>query len=105
MGDFADQPFEAAVFVLPLLDLREEGLGNVGGAGFALFFPSEVMAEVFVPLGTAAGGLATGTVEDDQAGGQDGPLGVELGLASVEGALDECGMGRDSHGECGFLSV
>ena len=105
MGAFAQQPFEAAVFVLPLLDLGEQGLGDVSAAGFAVFFPGEVMTGVFVPLGTAAGGFAAGAVEEDQTGGQDGTLGLKLGWAGIQGALDECGMGGDIHGRRSFLSV
>ena len=63
------------------------------------------MPRVFVPLGTAAGGFAAGAVEDDQTGGQDRPVGLELGLAGVERAVDERGMDGDIHGQSGFLSV
>jgi hypothetical protein len=79
------------------LDLGQQGLGHIGAARFARFFPSEVMAGVFVPSGTAAGRFAAGAVDGHQAGSQKGPLGLELLEAGVEGPLDQGGMGGDFH--------
>ena len=104
LGDFGQEAFEPAILELPLLDLGEQGLGHVGAAGFAVFFPGEVVTDGFVALGTAAGGLAAGAVDGDQGGGQDGALGLEPLLAGAEGALDQGGMGGRLHGlGCGLV--
>ena len=92
LGEFADQLLEAAVFLGPLLDLGEEFDGDVSGVGLGFDFPGEVMAGVLVAPGTAAVGIAAGAADRDQAGGQDGPAGLELLLPGLEGAADEGGM-------------
>jgi len=80
------------------LDLRKQRLGHVGAAGFALFLPGEVVTDVFVAVGTVAGGLAAGATDGDQGGGQDGALGLELFLTGAEGSLDQGRMYGCFHG-------
>ena len=101
MGDLPKEAFEAVVFVLPLMDLGKQRLGDIGAAGLAVFFPGQVMAWVFVAPGATAGGLAAGALDGDQAGGHHGALGVERLLAGGEGLLDQGGMGGDFHGGIG----
>lgn len=88
LGQFADQLFEAAVFLSPLFDLGEQIHRDVNGMGFGFELPSEVMARVLVPLSTAAVRIATGAADGDEAGGENRAFGVELLLAGLEEAAD-----------------
>jgi len=86
LSHFANQEFEAAMFLDPFLDLGDEVNRNVGGLGFGFDLPGQIVAEVFVAFGAAAVGVAASASKGDQAGGQDGPLGLELLLAREEEA-------------------
>ena len=65
--------------------------------GFALDFPGQIVAEVFLTAGAAAVGIAAGAADGDEAGGQDGTFGLEGFLAGLEGAADEGGVLGDFH--------
>ena len=89
---FADQLFEAAVFLRPLFDLGEEIHRNVNGLGLAFALPSHVVAQVLMASGTAAVGIAASAAAGDEAGGQHRAPGLELLLAGLERPADQGGM-------------
>jgi hypothetical protein len=97
LGQFADQLFEAAVFLCPLFDLGNQIDWDVSGVGFGFDLPGEIVARVFLASGTAAVGITASAVEGDEAGGQDWALGLEFILAGLEGAADQGGMVRYVH--------
>lgn len=69
VGDVLEQRFDAFVFAHPLLDLREQILRDVNGAGFALNLVGQVVAQVgLTGLAVAAGSTAF-SAEGDEAGG------------------------------------
>jgi hypothetical protein len=103
-GHFADELFDAAVFLCPCFDLGQQIHGDVGSVGFAFDLPCEAMARVLMTLRTAAIGVATGAADGNQAGGQERPPGLELLLPGLQGAADQCGMFRDFHGIKGRFS-
>jgi hypothetical protein len=70
---------------------------DVSGVGFALDFPGQIMAEVFLPAGAAAVGIAAGAANGDEASGHDRAFGLEGFLAGLEGAADEGGVLGDVH--------
>ncbi len=85
------------MFAYPLLDLREQVLGDINGAGFTFDFISQVMGQVpFTRLAVAAGTAAL-AAESHQAGGHKRALEFERLDAGVEVATDEGGMFRDFH--------
>src|ERR1041384_881259 len=92
LSQFADQLFEAAVFLSPLFDLGKQIHRDVNGMSFGFELPGEVVAPVLVASGTAAVGIAAGAADGDEAGGQDWALGLELLLAGLEEAADQGGM-------------
>jgi hypothetical protein len=92
LGQFADQLFEAAVFLSPLFGLGHQLHRNVSSVSFGFDLPSEIVAQMFLAPGTAAVGIAAGTADGDEAGGEDGAFGLELFLAGLEKAADEGGM-------------
>jgi len=97
LGQFADQLFEAAVFLSPLFNLREQIHRDVNGMSFGFELPSEVVARVLVAAGTAAVGIATGATDSDEAGGQDRAFGLELLLTGLKEAADQGGVFRYFH--------
>ena len=97
LGELVDESFETAVFLSPLFDLGEEIHRDVGGVGFALDLPGQVMARVLVAAGAAAAGIAASAAKGDEAGGEHGTVGLELLLAGLEGAADQGGMFRRFH--------
>jgi hypothetical protein len=52
--DLVEQGLEAFVFGEPCTDLGQEGLGDVEGAGFAVFLEGEVLSGVSGTAGMAA---------------------------------------------------
>ena len=97
LGQFADQLFEAAMFLSPLFDLGEQVNGHVSGVGFGFELPSEVMARMFMASGAATTGIAAGAADGDEAGGQDWAFGLELFLASQKEAADQSGVFGNFH--------
>jgi hypothetical protein len=89
LGQFAYELFEAAVFLSPLFDLREQIHRDVNGMGFGFELPGEVVARVLVASSAAAVGVPAGAADDDEASGQDGGFGLELLLAGLEAAADQ----------------
>ena len=74
--------------------------------GLGLDFPGEVVAQVLLAPNTAAAGIAASAADGDEAGGQDGALGLEFILAGLEGAADQGGVFECFHeglGEFGVL--
>jgi hypothetical protein len=104
LGQFADQLFEAAVFLNPLLGLGNQFHGHVSGVSFGFDLPGQVMAQMLLASGTAAVGITASPPDGDEAGGQHGAFGLELFLASLEKAANEGGMFGDFHkgGRCIF---
>ena len=92
LGDLVDELFEAAVFLSPYFGLGDQFHGDVSGVGFGFDLPGQIMAQVLVPAGTAAVGIAAGAAQGDEAGGQDGAFGLELFLAGLEEAADQGGV-------------
>jgi hypothetical protein len=92
LGDLVNQLFETAVFLSPLFDLGNQIDRDVSGVGFGFDLPGQIVAQVLVPAGTAAVGIAAGAAKGDEASGQDGAFGLELYLASLEGAADQRGV-------------
>ena len=97
LSQFADQLFEAAVFLSPLFDLGKQIHRDVNGMGFSFEFPSKVMAGMFLASGAAAVGIAASAADGDQTGGQDGAFGLELFLAGLKEAADQGGVFRNFH--------
>ena len=92
VGNVAHQGFEAFVFADPLLNLREQILGDINGTGFALYFEGQVIGQVaFTGLAVAAGAAAL-SLEGDQAGSDERAVGLELLDARQEVAADQGGM-------------
>ena len=97
LSQFANQLFEAAVFLSPLFSLGNQIHRDVNRVGFAFELPGEVVAQMFLASGTAATGIATGAADGDQAGGQHRTFGLELFLAGLEEAADQGGVFRYFH--------
>ena len=97
LGDLVDELFEAAVFLSPYFGLGDQFHGDVSGVGFGFDLPGQIMAQVLVPAGTAAVGIAARATDGDEAGGQDGAFGLELFLAGLKEAADQGGVFGDFH--------
>ena len=97
LGQFANQSFEAAVFLSPLLGLGNQIHRDVSGVGFGFDFPGEIMAQMLVTPGTAAVGIAASPADGDEAGSQDRAFGLELFLTGLQEAADEGGVFGDFH--------
>ena len=92
VGNVAHQGLEAFVFADPLLNLREQILGDINGTGFALYFEGQVIGQVaFTGLAVAAGAAAL-SAEGDQAGSDERAVGFEFLDARQEVAADQGGM-------------
>jgi len=92
LGYLADQLFDAAMFLSPLFDLGQQIHRDVSGVGLGFELPGEVMAGVLLATGATAIGIATGAADGDEAGSQNGAVGLELFLAGLEEAADQRGM-------------
>ena len=97
LSDFANQLFEAAVFLSPLFGLGNQIQRDVSGVGLGLNLPGEVMAQMLLASGTAAVGIATSAADRDEAGGQNWAFGLELFLAGLKEAADESGVFGNFH--------
>jgi len=95
--EFADQLFEAAVFLSPLFGLGEQIHRDVNGMGFGFDLPGEVMTGMLLASGTAAVGIAASAADGDEAGGQNWAFGLELLLAGLKEAADQGGVFRNFH--------
>ena len=103
VGNVAHQGFEAFVFADPLLNLREQILGDINGTGFALYFEGQVIGQVaFTGLAVAAW-ASTLSAEGDQAGGQKRAADFEFFDAGLEVASDESGVSGNPPG-CNWCS-
>ena len=76
------------MFAHPLLDLREQVLGDINGAGFAFDFIGQVMGQMALTGLAVAAGTATFAAEGHQAGGDKRAVEFELLDARVEMAAD-----------------
>ena len=97
LGDLTHEGLEAFVFAHPLLDLREQVLGDINGAGFAFDFIGQVMGEVPLTGLAVAASTAAFAAERHQAGGDKRAVEFELLDARVEVAADQGGMLGDFH--------
>ena len=97
LSQFANQLFEAAMFLSPLFGLGDELDRHVSGVGFGFDLPGEVMTRMLLATGTAAVGIAASTADGDEAGSQNWAFGLELFLAGLKGAADQGGVFRNVH--------
>jgi len=97
VGDVAQQGLEAFVLADPLLDLREQVLGDVNGTGFALYFIGQVMGQVALTGLAVAAGAAAFAAKSHQAGGDERAIELELPNPGLQVAADEGGMLGDFH--------
>jgi len=103
LREFADQLFEAAMFLSPLLGLGNQIHRDVSGVGFGLHFPGQIMTQVLLASGAATVGIAARAAQGDEAGGQHGALSLELLLTGLEEAADQSGVFRDFHTMTGAI--
>ena len=85
------------MFAHPLLDLREQVLGDINGAGFAFDFIGQVMGQVPLTGLAVAAGTAAFAAERHQAGGDKRALEFELLDAGLEVAADQGGVFGNFH--------
>jgi hypothetical protein len=97
LSEFANEVFEAAVFLSPLFGLGNQIYRDISGVCFGLNLPGEIMAQMLFASGTAAVGIATGAANGDEAGGKNGAFGLELFLAGLQEASDQGGVFRNFH--------
>jgi hypothetical protein len=97
VGDVAQEGFEAFVLADPLLDLREQVLGDVNGTGFALYLVGQVMGRVALTGLAAAAGPAAFAAEGYEAGGDERAVELKLVNPGLEVAADESGMLGNLH--------
>ena len=97
LSQFADQLFEAAVFLSPLFSLGNQLHRHVSGVGFGFELPGQIMALMLLASGTAAVGIAASAADGDEASGQNGGFGLELLLAGLKEAADQGGVFRNFH--------
>ena len=97
IGDVAQEGFEALVLADPLLDLREQVLGNVNGTGFALYFEGQVVGQVARTGLAVAAGAAAFAAESHQAGGDERAVELELLDPGLQVAADQGGMFGSLH--------
>ena len=97
VGDVAHQGLEAFVLVHPLLDLGKQILGDVNGAGFALYLIGQMMGQVALTGLAVATRPAALSAEGDQAGGDKGAVGFELLEPGVEVTADQGGVFGNFH--------
>jgi uncharacterized membrane protein len=97
VGDVAHQGLEAFVLAYPLLDISQQILGDVNGAGFAFYFVGQVMGQMpFTGLAVATGAAAFSS-EGDQAGGDKRAVGFELLEPGVQVTSDQGGVFGNLH--------
>jgi len=92
LGDVLGEFFQALVFGNPRLDLLEQILGHVNGAGFALLFAGQVVSGMAWSLLAMTAGAAATPVNQDQTGGKDGRFRLKVFEPGQEMAADEGGV-------------
>lgn len=97
VGDVAHQGLEAFVLAYPLLDLGQQILGDVNGAGFAFYFIGKVMGQMALTGLAVATGPAAFSSEGDQGSGDKRAIGFELLEASVQVTPDQGGVFGNLH--------
>ncbi len=97
VGDVAQEGFEPLVLADPLLDLREQVLGNVNGTGFALYFKGQVMGQMALTGLAVAAGATAFAAEGYEAGGEERAIELELLDPSFEVAADQGRMCGNLH--------
>ena len=97
VGDVAQKTFEAFVLAHPLLDLREQVLGDVNGTGFALNLIGQVVSQVALTGLAAAAGPSAFAAESYEAGGDERAIELKLLDPGFQVAPDESGVFRDFH--------
>jgi hypothetical protein len=97
VGDVAQKGFDAFVLAHPLLDLREQVLGDVNRTGFALYLVGQVVGQVALTGLAVAAGASAFAAEGDQAGGDERAVKMELLDPGIQVAPDESGMLRNLH--------
>jgi len=97
LSQFANQLFEAAVFLSPLFGLGDQIHRHISGVSFGFDLPGEVVAQMLLASGTAAIGIAASAADGDEAGGQNWAFGLELLLAGLKEAPDQSGVFGDFH--------
>jgi hypothetical protein len=97
IGDVTEQRFDAFVFGDPLLDLGEQILGDVDGAGFALHFKGQVVGQVALPRLAVAAGASAFSAKSDEAGGDKRAFQGEILEAGLQVAADQGGVFWDFH--------
>jgi hypothetical protein len=97
VGNVAQKGFEAFVLEHPLLNLREQVLGDVNRTGFALYLVSQVVGQVALTGLAAAAGAPAFAAEGDKAGGDKRAVKMELLDPGFEVAPDESGMLGNLH--------
>ena len=85
------------MFAHPLLDLREQVLGDINGAGFAFDFIGQVMGQVPLTGLAVAAGTAAFATEGDEAGGDKRAVEFEFLDARLQVAADQGGMFGNFH--------
>lgn len=97
VGDVAHQGLETFVLAYPLLDLGQQILRDVNGAGFAFYFIGQVMGQMPLTGLAVATGAAAFSSEGDQTGGDKRAVGFELLETGLQVAADEGGVFGDFH--------
>ena len=97
LSQFANQLFEAAVFLSPLFSLGNQLHRHVSGVGFGFDLPGQIITQMLLASGTAAVGIAASATKGDEAGGQNGAFGLELSLSGLKEATDQGGVFRNFH--------
>ena len=85
------------MFSSPLLGLGNQIHRHVNGVSFGFDLPGEIVAQMLLTSGTAAMGVATSAADGDEAGGENGALGLELFLPGLKEAADQGGVFRNFH--------
>jgi len=80
-----------------LLDISQQILGDVNGAGFAFYFIGQVVGQMPLTGLTVAAGPAAFSSEGDQAGGDKRAFGFELLEPGVQVTADQSGMLGNVH--------
>ena len=97
VGDMTQERFEALVLADPLLDLREQVLGDVNGTGFALNLVGQVVSQVALTGLAVAAGPTAFAAEGYEAGGNERALELKLFDPGIQVAPDESGIFRNLH--------
>ena len=80
------------MFAHPLLDLREQILGNINGVGLAFYLVGQVMAQMTLTGLAVAAEAAAFSAKSHQAGGDKRAVEFKLLDAGAEITADQGGM-------------